>query len=197
MSSPRRGPFPLNWHAHPCALQCAPRSTSYYKTFVNTWDDDDEDLFLTHVKRYCHALRPDTGVAFHETDRYVEPSYVSRWSRRRKSSPLHLCYSYSRGPLAKSAAARQTPSPTPPPTADRAATFIEVGVFATRDLRKGEIVNLRGGVADLSEEEDDKMREGGGRSDFSVLWSERKKCFGLLLGPARFVNVCLCCLAWL
>lgn len=50
-------------------------------------------------------------------------------------------------------------------------------------------MNLRGGVADLSEEEDDKMREGGGRSDFSVLWSERKKCFGLLLGPARFVNV--------
>ena len=86
---------------------------------------------------------------------------------------------------------RQTPSPTPPPIADARspASFIEVGVFATRDFKKGEIVNLRGGVADLSEEEDDKMREGGGRSDFSVLWSERKKCFGLLLGPARFVNV--------
>ncbi|PRQ74646.1 hypothetical protein AAT19DRAFT_14999, partial [Rhodotorula toruloides] len=64
----------------------------------------------------------------------------------------------------------------------------EVGVFATRNFKKGEVVNLRGGIADLTEEEDDEMRDSGGRRDFSVLWSERKNCFCLLLGPARFVN---------
>ncbi|ORY89261.1 hypothetical protein BCR35DRAFT_262388 [Leucosporidium creatinivorum] len=164
-------------------------STAYYKTFVNTWDDDDEDLFLNHVKRYCHAFRPDSGIAFHETDRSV--LHLLHSCSGGKSLTLSLLYySYSRSSITKSAAARQTPSPTPPPaTSTRSPdTFIEVGVFATRNFKKGEIVNLRGGVADLSEEEDDKMREGGGRSDFSVLWSARKKCFGLLLGPARFVN---------
>lgn len=165
-------------------------STAYYKTFVNTWDDDDEDLFLNHVKRYCHAFRPDNGIAFHETDRLVLQCERGQLSSRSLILTILRC-SYSRSSVVKSAAARQTPSPTPPPaTSIRSpATFIEVGVFATRDFKKGEIINLRGGVADLSEEEDDKMREGGGRSDFSVLWSARKKCFGLLLGPARFVNV--------
>jgi SET domain-containing protein len=32
------------------------------------------------------------------------------------------------------------------------------------------------------------MREDGNKVDFSVIWSEREKCFALLLGPARFVN---------
>ena len=45
--------------------------TAYYRTFVGKWDDDDEDLFTNHLKRYCHALRPDSGIAFHETDRSV------------------------------------------------------------------------------------------------------------------------------
>lgn len=63
-------------------------------------------------------------------------------------------------------------------------------MFATRKFKKGEEINLcRGGVADLTEEEDNKLRQGGQKADFSVLYSSRKKCFGLLLGPARFVNV--------
>jgi len=63
-------------------------------------------------------------------------------------------------------------------------------VFATRKFKKGEEINLcRGGVADLTEEEDNKLRQGGQKADFSVLYSSRKKSFGLLLGPARFVNV--------
>lgn len=67
---------------------------------------------------------------------------------------------------------------------------IEVAVFATRKFKKGEEINLcRGGVADLTEEEDNKLRQGGQKADFSVLYSSRKKSFGLLLGPARFVNV--------
>ncbi len=65
-----------------------------------------------------------------------------------------------------------------------------MAVFATRKFKKGEEINLcRGGVADLTEEEDDQLRRGGQKADFSVLYSSRKKSFGLLLGPARFVNV--------
>ncbi|KAM0791426.1 hypothetical protein ACM66B_005885 [Microbotryomycetes sp. NB124-2] len=143
---------------------------SYFKTFMNKWDPDDEDLFKVHVKRYCYAMRPDSGIAFHETDRYTRT--VKSVLRQANDSPSRA--------IAKAAAAA---------TANRKPdTFIEVGVFATRSYKKGEVIKLRGGVADLSEEEDDKMREDGGRSDFSVLWSDRKKCFCLLLGPARFVN---------
>lgn len=42
-----------------------------FKAFANKYQEEDEDLFRTHVRRYVAALRPDTGVAFHETDRYV------------------------------------------------------------------------------------------------------------------------------
>ncbi|KAK4056732.1 histone lysine methyltransferase Set9 [Microbotryomycetes sp. JL221] len=143
---------------------------AYFKTFVNKWDPDDEDLFKVHVKRYCYAMRPDSGIAFHETDRYT---------RSVKTAVKQAIDSPSRAVAAAAAAATAHRSPD---------TFIEVGVFATRNYKKGEVIYLRGGVADLSEEEDDKMREDGGRSDFSVLWSDRKKCFCLLLGPARFVN---------
>ncbi|KAK4054419.1 histone lysine methyltransferase Set9 [Microbotryomycetes sp. JL201] len=143
---------------------------SYFKTFVNKWDPDDEDLFKVHVKRYCYAMRPDSGIAFHETDRYTRT--VKTVQKQASDSP-------SRAIAAAAAAATANRTPD---------TFIEVGVFATRSYKKGETIQLRGGVADLSEEEDDKMREDGGRSDFSVLWSDRKKCFCLLLGPARFVN---------
>ena len=130
------------------------------KTFNQKWDD--EPLFAHHAKRYIIALRPDSGIAFHETDRYKNPRGLSR------SRPM---------PPPVAAKLRRDPS-----------TFIEVGVFATRAFKKGEVVNLRGGIADLTEEEDDEMRDEGGRSDFSVLWSQRKECFCLLLGPARFVN---------
>lgn len=72
-----------------------------------------------------------------------------------------------------------------------------MAVFATRKFKKGEEINLcRGGVADLTEEEDDQLRRGGQKADFSVLYSSRKKSFGLLLGPARFVNVSRVDLGW-
>ena len=85
---------------------------------------------------------------------------------------------------------RQTPSPTPPPAAkDKAQSSIEVAVFATRSFKKGDKIKLKGGVANLTEDEDDALRASGGKQDFSVLHSARKGCFSLLLGPARFVNV--------
>ncbi|GJN90876.1 hypothetical protein Rhopal_003890-T1 [Rhodotorula paludigena] len=133
--------------------------------FTLKWDD--EPLMAAHAKRYVQALRPDSGIAFHETDRYKNPRGANAAGRKAKAVPAAVA----------TAAARRDPE-----------TFIEVGVFATRDFKKGEVIGLKGGVADLTEEEDDEMRLSGGRSDFSVLWSERKNCFCLLLGPARFVN---------
>lgn len=130
--------------------------------FTNKWDDDDLPLFANHAKRYILAFRPDCGIAFHETDRYKNPR-AGVTAKARKNL--------------QAVTSRRDP-----------ASFIEVGVFATRDFKKGDVINLRGGIADLTEEEDDEMRLSGGRSDFSVLWSERKNCFCLLLGPARFVN---------
>lgn len=134
------------------------------RNFVKKWEDEEAPgIFANHAKRYILALRPDSGISFHETDRYKNP----RGNKSRKGKK----------PIAVDTPARRDP-----------ATFIEVGVFATRNFKKGEVVNLRGGIADLTEEEDDEMRDSGGRRDFSVLWSERKNCFCLLLGPARFVN---------
>lgn len=134
------------------------------RNFVKKWEDEEAPgIFANHAKRYILALRPDSGISFHETDRYKNP----RGNKSRKGKK----------PIAVDTPARRDP-----------ATFIEVGVFATRKFKKGEVVNLRGGIADLTEEEDDEMRDSGGRRDFSVLWSERKNCFCLLLGPARFVN---------
>ncbi|GAA5989090.1 hypothetical protein JCM5350_003591 [Sporobolomyces pararoseus] len=130
--------------------------------FTDKWDDDDVPLFSNHAKRYILAFRPDCGIAFHETDRYKNPR-AGVTARAKKNLAA--------------VTSRRDP-----------ASFIEVGVFATRDFKKGDLINLRGGIADLTEEEDDEMRLSGGRSDFSVLWSERKNCFCLLLGPARFVN---------
>lgn len=102
-------------------------------------------------------------------------------------------YRYTK-PL-KNAQFRQTPSPTPPPPDSSthshhcSSSFIDVAVFATRDYKVGDIVDLKGGLVDLTEEEDDTFRASGSKMDFSVLWSSRKDCFCLLLGPARFVNV--------
>ncbi|KAM0752373.1 hypothetical protein T439DRAFT_206708 [Meredithblackwellia eburnea MCA 4105] len=142
-----------------CKIPCVSK-------FMTKWESE-RSLFFTHARKYVQALRPDSGITFHETDRYSK--------------------------LPKSAKVRQTPSPTPPPPAvgssrDRPASSIEVAVFASRRFKKGEKIKLKGGVADLSEEQDDALRQSGEKKDFSVLHSARKNCFSLLLGPARFVN---------
>ncbi|GAA6028481.1 hypothetical protein JCM8097_007049 [Rhodosporidiobolus ruineniae] len=141
--------------------------------FCSKWAEDEEPqaICANHARRYVLALRPDSGVAFHETDRYKNPRNALRPAGQVKG----------RRPTAAVAAATAAKKD--------ADDLIEVGVFATRAFKKGEIINLRGGVADLTEEEDDNLRgNNGGRSEFSILWSERKSCFCLLLGPARFCN---------
>lgn len=57
------------------------------------------------------------------------------------------------------------------------------------------ITELKGSMADLSEEEDKELKrtgarnDGGTRRDFSVIHSRQMKKNHLFLGPARFVNV--------
>lgn len=57
------------------------------------------------------------------------------------------------------------------------------------------IAELKGSMADLTEEEDRELKrtgprnDGGTRRDFSVIHSKQLKKNHLFLGPARFVNV--------
>lgn len=57
------------------------------------------------------------------------------------------------------------------------------------------IAELKGSMADLTEEEDKELKrtgprnDGGTRRDFSVIHSKQLKKNHLFLGPARFVNV--------
>lgn len=63
-------------------------------------------------------------------------------------------------------------------------------------MTTGFIINeLKGSMADLTEEEDRELKrtgprnDGGTRRDFSVIHSKQLKKNHLFLGPARFVNV--------
>ncbi|GAA5887892.1 hypothetical protein JCM6882_000788 [Rhodosporidiobolus microsporus] len=144
------------------------------RAFNKKWEE--EGMFANHAKRYILALRPDSGIAFHEVDRYKNPQAAAGGGgggaagakARGKRKAL---------PAVAAAVARKDPEAT-----------IELGTFATRPFKKGEVLHLRGGLADLTDEQDDELRGAGGRSDFSVLWSQRKQCFSLLLGPASKVN---------
>ncbi|GAA5820600.1 hypothetical protein JCM11251_003069 [Rhodosporidiobolus azoricus] len=145
------------------------------KAFNKKWEE--EGMFANHAKRYILALRPDSGVAFHEVDRYKNPHAAATAggggggvSARARGKKKTL-------PAVAAVMARKDPEAT-----------IELGTFATRPFKKGETLHLRGGLADLTDEQDDELRGAGGRSDFSVLWSQRKQCFSLLLGPASKVN---------
>jgi histone-lysine N-methyltransferase SUV420H len=72
----------------------------------------------------------------------------------------------------------------------------ELCMLAARPLAVGAIItDLKGSMADLSKEEEHKLKHAdprtglGIRRDFSVIHSRQKKMNHLFLGPARFVNV--------
>ena len=70
-------------------------------------------------------------------------------------------------------------------------------ILATRPLMPGQVITeLKGSMADLTEEEDLELKRIGQgtdgvaiRRDFSVIHSKQLKKNHLFLGPARFVNV--------
>lgn len=139
-----------------------------------------ENAFRIHVRRYMVALSFYSGLAFHETNRYVPSSRLVQLS---DTETLRLPFPFCRytQPLV---AAYPTPSPTPStsstpvpltPAIPAAAPppFIDVAVFSTRFFKKGETIELRGGTAKLSDEQDDQLRADGNKVDFSVIWSER------------------------
>ncbi|KAG8885776.1 Histone-lysine N-methyltransferase set9 [Tulasnella sp. 331] len=72
----------------------------------------------------------------------------------------------------------------------------ELCILATAVLKKGDIIpELKGSLADLTQEEDDELRrtdrrggENGISRDFSVIHSKARGHNQLFLGPARFVN---------
>lgn len=72
----------------------------------------------------------------------------------------------------------------------------ELCILATRAMQPGFLIaELKGSMADLTEEEDRELKrtgprnDGGTRRDFSVIHSKQLKKNHLFLGPARFVNV--------
>ncbi|KAJ3554512.1 hypothetical protein NM688_g3067 [Phlebia brevispora] len=73
----------------------------------------------------------------------------------------------------------------------------ELCILATRPLHPGMVITeLKGSMADLTEEEDKELKRTDGRHadgvairrDFSVIHSKQMKKNHLFLGPARFVN---------
>lgn len=82
-------------------------------------------------------------------------------------------------------------SPSDAPTqSEDSHDHVQLAVVATINYAVGDtIVLCRGSWADLTDEEDDDLRVGGAKRDFSCLMSTTKKCFQMFCGPARFVNV--------
>ncbi|KAI8143776.1 hypothetical protein BJV82DRAFT_656721 [Fennellomyces sp. T-0311] len=64
---------------------------------------------------------------------------------------------------------------------------VEACLIATKDFHVGDELRLcTGMIANLNPSEDAMLRKG--QKDFSIMWSTRKGCSCLFLGPARFVN---------
>jgi len=61
----------------------------------------------------------------------------------------------------------------------------ECKLLATKEWKPGDQIKLCTGViAELNSEEERALKN----RDFSVMYSSKKKCMCLFLGPARFVN---------
>jgi hypothetical protein len=64
---------------------------------------------------------------------------------------------------------------------------IEACLVATKDWKVGDEMRLLTGMIACLDPKDDAELKKGNR-DFSVMWSTRKNCSCLFLGPARFAN---------
>lgn len=64
---------------------------------------------------------------------------------------------------------------------------VEACLIATKDWHVGDEMRLLTGMIACLDPKDDAELKRGNR-DFSVMWSTRKNCSCLFLGPARFAN---------
>lgn len=64
---------------------------------------------------------------------------------------------------------------------------VEACLVATKDWQVGDEMRLLTGMIACLDPKDDAELKKGNR-DFSVMWSTRKNCSCLFLGPARFAN---------
>lgn len=69
---------------------------------------------------------------------------------------------------------------------------VEACVTVTKDWKTGDEMRLcTGMIAHMEPHQEHELKKGN--RDISVMWSTRKQCNCLFLGPARFVNVSLPC----
>lgn len=62
---------------------------------------------------------------------------------------------------------------------------VEARIVATQSFQAGDEIRCCSGIiAELTKDEEDSLKN----RDFSVMYSVKKKCMCLFLGPARFVN---------
>ncbi|CEH12726.1 Histone tail methylase [Ceraceosorus bombacis] len=167
--------------------------------------------FYAHARRYLEAYLPDTGYEFALTARYRRQhprrSSIASTSKAGPSVFSPDAVSGADGSSNGRKARGRPPANgemngVQPPGHPRA----DLCVVAVRPYRAGDIVLCKGGLKDLTKDEDVALREeaaasresrstskayngvlGPGR-DFSIIRSARKGCSQLLLGPARFVN---------
>ncbi|MBW0483583.1 hypothetical protein O181_023298 [Austropuccinia psidii MF-1] len=175
--------------------------------------------FSKHIGLYLQLFLPKCGVKFFETDRYHQLQSPSQFlSSRKKFASRELRDLLSSSDLSRpsssssSIASSFSSSAQINPTSDDSYQFLSnhsthLAVFATRNYSPNDIIiGCEGSFADLTEEEDVKLRSNAQstldsissnshstfnnnnhHTDFSHLVNSRGK-FQVFCGPARFVN---------
>lgn len=171
--------------------------------------------FNAHVIRYLEAYLPDSGFEFAITNRYVRsidaiPNAASLYdaSAIAETSATGAARSASLAASASAASPEAEPKKKKARLSNHLAAVGQTGlkkdlcVVAVRAFQPGEIIQCKGGLKDLTREQDEALRaqaamyrtglahENASASarDFSIIRSTRRNVTQVLLGPARFVN---------
>ena len=115
-------------------------------------------------------------------------------SRSRAAKTKAIAKQQKAPPKTRRAAKKESEEPAQASAAldeDDGSPLLDLTIRATRNYRVGDVIpHLRGSLAALTDEQDDRLRQdrGGLQADFSVL-VDSQGTFQLFLGPARFINV--------